>query len=57
MQNKIKKYKNGITYILADRSQATNDFRKEKTTRSVMINTFLTISSRPQGNLHHLCNF
>ena len=30
---------------------------QKKTTRRVMINTFSSISSRPEGILHHLCKF
>ena len=30
---------------------------RKKTTESVMINTFLNISSKTEGILHHLCKF
>ena len=55
---KIDKNKtNSKTIILANKLQTINDVHIPKNTRSVVINTFLNISSRLQGILHHSCKF
>lgn len=48
MRNKIKNIK---------AEERTFWRTRKKTTGSVIINTYLNTSSRPEGILHHLCKF
>ena len=56
-KTKLKKYKNQIVCIVADKLQTTTNVHKQnqrmkRNCRKYDVNTFLNNSSRPEGTLH-----